>query len=133
MNYSRYNFRDNNKKLSSKPAFNISKGSMKIPKEKEKESDEEFRRTRDKLTFKEAKNIANKNMNNNIKNKNISLNNNNIKNDNIKQKNNNTKNNERMITDGDYIANLNFGDVGDDEQLMQEIIEQSLKDQKKKK
>ena len=38
-----------------------------------------------------------------------------------------------MITDGDYIANLNFGDVGDDEQLMQEIIEQSLKDQKNKK
>ena len=127
MNNSRYNFRDNNKKLSSKPAFNISKGSMKIPKEKEKESDEEFRRTRDKLTFKEAKNIANKNMNSNIKSKNININSNNIK-----QKENN-KNSDRMITDGDYIANFNFGDVGDDEQLMQEIIEQSLKDQKKKK
>ena len=100
---------------------------MKIPKEKEKESDEEFRRTRDKLTFKEAKNIANKNMNSNIKSKNININSNNIK-----QKENN-KNSDRMITDGDYIANFNFGDVGDDEQLMQEIIEQSLKDQKKKK
>ena len=108
---------------------------MKIQNEKGKESDEEFRRTRDKLTFKEAKNIANKNMNSNIKSKNININinSNNIKNDNTKQKDNNTKNNNRMITDGDYIANFNFGDVGDDEQLMQEIIEQSLKDQKMKK
>ena len=38
-----------------------------------------------------------------------------------------------MITEGDYIANFNFGDVGDDEQIILEIIEQSLKDKKKKK
>ena len=132
MSNSRYNFRDNNRKLSSKPVLNISKGAMKIPKEKEKETDEEFRRTRDKLTFKEAKNIANNNMNSNIKNKNINIKSNNIKNDNIK-KNNNIKNNNKIINDEDYIANYNFGDIGDDEQLMQAIIEQSLKEQKKKK
>ena len=128
MSNSRYNFRGNNKKLSSKPALNISKGSMKI--QKEKESEEEFRRTRDKLTFKEAKNLSNKNMNSNIKNKNI--NSTNIKKDNIKKNDNNTKKSNKIINDEDFIANFNFGDVGDDEQLMQEIIEQSLKDQKKK-
>ena len=127
MNNSRYNFRDNNKKLSSKPNFNISKGNMKKPKEKE--SDEEFRKTRDKLTFKEAKNITNKNMNNNIKNNNNYMNNNNkLKKDNIKKKNDN-----KIINDEDYLVNFNFGDVGEDEQLMQQIIEQSLKDQKRKK
>ena len=120
MNNSRYNNRDTNKKLSSKPNFNITKGSMKFSKDKEKENDEEFRRTRDKLTFKEAKNISNKNMNNK------NTNNNNF------NKNNNTKGN-RVINDEDYLANFNFGDVVDDEQLMQEAIEQSLKDQKKKK
>ena len=53
--------RDDKKKLSSKPNFNITKGSMKSSIEKEK--DEEFRKTRDKLTFGGAKNISNKNMN----------------------------------------------------------------------
>ena len=126
MNNSRYNFRDNNKKLSSKPNFNISKGNMKIPKEKQ--SDEEFRRTRDKLTFKEAKNITNKNMNNNNKSNNNYMNNNNkLKKDNIK------KNDNKIINDEDYLVNYNFGDVGEDEQIMQQIIEQSLKDQKRKK
>jgi hypothetical protein len=126
MNNSRYNFRDNNKKLSSKPNFNISKGNMKIPKEKQ--SDEEFRRTRDKLTFKEAKNITNKNMNNNIKSNNNYMNNNNKLN-----KNNMKKNDNKIINDEDYLVNYNFGDVGEDEQIMQQIIEQSLKDQKRKK
>ena len=110
---SRYTNRDNKKKLSSKPNFNITKGSMKVSKEKENE--EEFRKTRDKLTFKEAKNIANKNMNSNTK------------------INNNIKETKKIIDDEDYIANFNFGDVNEDEQLMQEIIEQSLKDQKSKK
>ena len=126
MNNSRYNFRDNNKKLSSKPNFNISKGNMKIPKEKQ--SDEEFRRTRDKLTFKEAKNITNKNMNNNNKSNNNYMNNNNKLN-----KNNMKKNDNKIINDEDYLVNYNFGDVGEDEQIMQQIIEQSLKDQKRKK
>jgi hypothetical protein len=126
MNNSRYNFRDNNKKLSSKPNFNISKGNMKIPKEKQ--SDEEFRRTRDKLTFKEAKNITNKNMNNNIKS-----NNNNMNNNNELNKNNMKKNDNKIINDEDYLVDYNFGDVGEDEQIMQQIIEQSLKDQKRKK
>ena len=112
-NNSRYTNRDNKKKLSSKPNFNITKGSMKATKEKANE--EEFRKTRDKLTFKEAKNITNKNMNSNIK------------------INNNIKESKKIIDDEDYIANFNFGDVNEDEQLMQEIIEQSLKDQKSKK
>ena len=107
---SRYTNRDNKKKLSSKPNFNITKGSMKVSKEKENE--EEFRKTRDKLTFKEAKNIANKNMNSNTK------------------INNNIKETKKIIDDEDYVANFNFGDVNEDEQLMQEIIEKSLKDQK---
>ena len=115
-NNTRYTNRDNKKKLSSKPGFNISKGNMKKPKEKEKESDEEFRRTRDKLTFKEAKNISSKNMNNSIKT-------NNIKNE----------NKNKIINDEDFIANYNFGEVNEEEQIMQAIIEQSLKDQNKKK
>ena len=41
-------------------------------------------------------------------------------------------NNKRLITDDDYMANFNFGEV-DDEQLLQQVIEQSLKDGKKKK
>ena len=110
---SRYTNRDNKKKLSSKPNFNITKGSMKVSKEKENE--EEFRKTRDKLTFKEAKNIANKNMNSNTK------------------INNNIKETKKIIDDEDYIANFNFGDVNEEDQLMQEIIEKSLKDQKNKK
>ena len=89
---------------------------MKKQKEKEKESDEEFRRTRDKLTFKEAKNISNKNLNNSIKT------------NNIKKENKN-----KIINDEDFIANYNFGQVNEEEQIMQAIIEQSLKDQNKKK
>ena len=139
MNNSRYNGRDNTKKISSKPNFNITKGSMKVSKEKV--NDEEFRKTRDKLTFKEAKNISGKNMNNsmnNNKNKNNNNKNNNNKNNNLNKINNNinnnlkNKNNEKhnkIINDEDYIANFNFGDViDDDEQLMQDIIAQSLKE-----
>ena len=129
MGNTRYNFRGNNRKISSKPVLNISKGSMKI--QKEKESEEEFRRTRDKLTFKEAKNLTNKSMNSNAKNKNVSSKN--LKKDVIKKNEHNTKKSNKIINDEDFIANLNFGEVDDDEQLMQEIIEQSLKDQKKKK
>ena len=39
--------------------------------------------------------------------------------------------NKRIINDEDFIANFNFGEV-DDEQLMQHVIEQSIKDQMKK-
>ena len=41
------------------------------------------------------------------------------------------KNNKGIINDEDFIANFNFGEV-DDDQLMQQVIEQSLKEQKKK-
>ena len=86
---------------------------MKVSKEKDNE--EEFRKTREKLTFKEAKNITNKNMNSNIK------------------INNNIKETKKIIDDEDYLANFNFGDVIEEEQLMQEIIEKSLKEQKNKR
>ena len=108
----RYANRDNKKKLSSKPNFNITKGSMKASMEKEK--DEEFRKTRDKLTFGGAKNISNKNMN-----------------DNKSKINNYVKEKEKkIINDEDYVANFYFGDVNEDEQMMQDAIAQSLKDQK---
>ena len=82
-----------------------------------KETDEEFRKTRDKLMFKEAKKINNINLNSNVK----------------KKENNEIKiENKKIINDDDYMANFNFGEV-DDEQLIQQVIEQSLKDQKKKK
>ena len=108
MNNSRYGFRDTKKKLSSKPDFNITKGSMKVSKEKE--NDEEFRKTRDKLTFKEAKNIKKNNMNSNIKI-------------------NNNKKENKIINDEDFVAGFYFGEVNDDEQLMQAVIEQSYKEQ----
>ena len=110
INNSRYNERSNNKKLSSKPAFNITKGSMRASKDT-KETDEEFRKTRDKLTFKEAKRINNINLNSNTKRSNF--------------------NQKKLINDDDYIANFNFGEV-DDDQLIQQVIEQSIKEQKKK-
>ena len=111
----RYGNRDNKKKLSSKPNFNITKGSMKSSTEKEK--DEEFRKTRDKLTFGGAKNISNKNMND----KNAK------KNNYVKEK----EKEKKIISDEDYIANFYFGDVNEDEQIMQNVIEQSLKEKKK--
>ena len=110
----RYGNRDNKKKLSSKPNFNITKGSMKSSIEKEK--DEEFRKTRDKLTFGGAKNISNKNMND----KNVK------KNNYVKEKE--KEKGKKMISDEDYIANFYFGDVNEDEQM---AIEQSLKEKKK--
>ena len=116
MNNTRYGNRDNKKKLSSKPNFNITKGSMKVSKEKE--NDEEFRKTRDKLTFKEAKNISNKNMNKNPKMNNY-----------IKEK----EKERKKINEEEFFANFNFGEVNEDDQLIQAIIEQSLKEQKKKK
>ena len=67
----------------------ITKGSMKFSKDKEKENDEEFRRTRDKFTFKEAKNISNKNLNN----KNTNINNFNKNNNNENDKKEENKNN----------------------------------------
>ena len=57
------------------------------------------------------------------------MNNKNTNNNNF-NKNNNTKGN-KVINDEDYLVNFNFGDVVDDDQLIQEAIEQSLKDQKK--
>ena len=80
----------------------------------EKEKDEEFRKTRDKLTFGGAKNISNKNMN-----------------DNKSKINNYVKEKEKkIINDEDYVANFYFGDVNEDEQMLQDAIAQSLKDQK---
>ena len=110
MNNSRYNERSNTKKLSSKPAFNITKGSMRASKDA-KETDEEFRKTRDKLKFKESKNINNINLNSNTKRS--------------------DGDEKKLMGDDDYFANFNFGEV-DDDQLIQQVIEQSIKGQKKK-
>ena len=102
----------------SKPSFatNLSKGNLNSNVGKDnKKSEEEFRKSREKFTFKEAKNIG-KIQNNNKETQKKVVNN----------------NNKRLITDDDYMANFNFGEV-DDEQLLQQVIEQSLKDGKKKK
>ena len=125
-NSSRYNELNNNNnnnnkkigKINTKPSFatNLSKGNLnlKSSRDSKKKSDEEFRKTRDKLNFKEAKKIEQLNLNKEIQN----LSKNNIK--------------KSIIDDDDYIANFNFGEV-DDDQLLQQVIEQSLKDQNHKK
>ena len=38
---------------------------------------------------------------------------------------------KKLMGDDDYFANFNFGEV-DDDQLIQQVIEQSIKGQKKK-
>ena len=125
-NSSRYNELNNNSnnnnknigKINAKPSFatNLSKGNLNLKSSRDgkKKSDEEFRRTRDKLNFKEAKKIEQLNLNKEVQN----LSKNNIK--------------KSIINDDDYIANFNFGEV-DDDQLIQQVIEQSLKDQNHKK
>ena len=125
-NSSRYNELNNNNnnnnknigKINAKPSFatNLSKGNLNLnsSRDSKKKSDEEFRRTRDKLNFKEAKKIEQMNLNKEVQN----LSKNNIK--------------KSIIDDDDYIANFNFGEV-DDDQLLQQVIEQSLKEQNHKK
>ena len=39
----------------------------------------------------------------------------------------------KKINEEEFFANFNFGEVNEDDQLIQAIIEQSLKEQKKKK
>ena len=121
-NNSRYNNNDlnNNKhkgKKSTKPSFatNLSKGNLNMNSSRSnfRKTDEEFRKTKEKLNFKEAKKIE-KNLNKNVE----------------KLPKKNIKNS--IINDEDYIANFNFGEV-DDDQLLQQVIEQSLKDQVNKK
>jgi len=116
-NNSRYNNNDLNKnkhkgKKSTKPSFatNLSKGNLNMNSSRSsfRKTDEEFRKTKEKLNFKEAKKIE-KNLNKKVE----QLPKKNIKNS--------------VINDEDYIANFNFGEV-DDDQLLQQVIEQSLKD-----
>ena len=109
---------NNNKKSgikASKPSFasSLSKGNLNNSKKiKDKKSDEEFRKSREKFQFKNAKNLEGS-LNKEVKNL-----------PNLNKKG--------IINDDDYMANFNFGEV-DDEQLMQQVIEQSLKDRVNKK
>ena len=113
-NNTRYN---NIKKSTNKPSFasNLSKGNLNTNSKhiKDKKSDEEFRKSREKFHFQNAKNLEKGNLNKEIKN------------------NQNTLQQKGIINDEDYIANFNFGEV-DDDQLMQQVIEQSLQEQAKK-
>ena len=119
---SRYNNNTNKNnnigKINSKPSFatNLSKGNLNAKSSRDgfKKSDEEFRKTKEKLNFKEGKEIQNVKLN---KTEVIPINS-------VKKKG--------IINDEDFIANFNFGEV-DDDQLLQQVIEQSLKDQNKKK
>lgn len=118
INFPNNNIRNIEKKNSFKPVFatNLSKGNLnkniKTSKD-QKTSDEEFRKSRDKFTFQNAKNLEKSQLNKQV---------NNLPNQNV---------NKRLITDEDFMANFNFGEV-DDDQLMQQVIEQSLKEQMKK-
>ena len=112
----RYPNKKTSAKKSSKPAFvnSLSKTSLNsnLKSSKDKTSDEEFRKSREKFTFQNAKNLENMHLNKKVEK--VQL-----------------KNNKGIINDEDFIANFNFGEV-DDDQLMQQVIEQSLKEQKKK-
>lgn len=116
-NTSRYgNFNKNtntNTKKSSKPAFatNMSKTSLNSRKSTDKKSEEEFRKTREKFTFQNAKDIEKGHLNQNA----IKMN-----------------NSKGFINSEDYIGNFNFGEIDDEQQLLQQVIEQSLKDNKNK-
>ena len=121
LNSSRYNLNNNNNKnigkINAKPSFatNLSKGNLNLKSSRDgnKKSDEEFRKTREKLNFPEAKKIEKLNLNKDVKNS------------------KNSYQQKGIINDEDYIANFNFGEV-DDDQLLQQVIEQSLKAQNKK-
>ena len=107
--YSNLNNNNNNAKRSSKPAFatNMSKTSLNSRKTTDKTSEEEFRKTREKFTFQSAKDIEKGHLNQNS----IKMN-----------------NSKGFINDGDYIGDFNFGEIDDEQQLLQQVIEQSLKD-----
>ena len=103
------NTRINERKNSNKPSFalNLSKGNLNSKKIQDKKSDEEFRKSREKFHFQDAKNLEKGHLNKEI---------------------NNLPNNKKgVINDEDFLVNFNFGDV-DDDQLLQKVIEQSLKD-----
>ena len=115
-NTSRYgNFNNNNKntKRSSKPAFatNMSKTSLNSRKTTDKTSDEEFRKTREKFTFQNAKNIEKYHLNQNA----IKMN-----------------NSKGFLNNDNFVGDFNFGEIDDEQQLLQQVIEQSLKDSKNK-
>ena len=109
---------NNNKKSTiktSKPNFatSLSKGNLNNSKKiNDKKSDEEFRKSREKFHFQNAKNLEGS-LNKEVKNL-------------------TTLNKKGIINDDDYMANFNFGEV-DDEQLLQQVIEQSIKDRINKK
>ena len=116
-NTSRYgNFNNNNNKntkRSSKPAFatNMSKTSLNSRKTTDKTSDEEFRKTREKFTFQNAKNIEKYHLNQNA----IKMN-----------------NSKGFLNNDNFVGDFNFGEIDDEQQLLQQVIEQSLKDSKNK-
>ena len=113
--YGNFNNNNNNKntKRSSKPAFatNMSKTSLNSRKSTDKTSDEEFRKTREKFTFQNAKNIEKVHLNQNA----IKIN-----------------NSKGFLDNDDYVGNFNFGDIDDEQQLLQQVIEQSIKDRNNK-
>ena len=116
-NINNTNIRNNDKKNSSKQVFenNPNKGNLnkniKTSKEKKK-TEEQFPKSKEKFNSQNTKNIV-KSLNKES------------------QKMPLPNINKRIINDEDFIANFNFGEV-DDEQLMQHVIEQSIKDQMKK-
>ena len=116
-NNSKYNHNDKKKSNNnSKPSFttNLSKGNLNKNSKinKDKKNDEEFRKSREKFHFKDSINLKKGNLNKEVKNVQKPI-------------------NKGIINDEDYIANFNFGEV-DDDQIMQQIIEQSIIDQKMK-
>ena len=114
---SRYgNFNNNNNKntkRSSKPAFatNMSKTSLNSRKTTDKTSDEEFRKTREKFTFQNAKNIEKGHLNQNA----IKMN-----------------NSKGFLNNDNFVGDFNFGEIDDEQQLLQQVIEQSLRDRNNK-
>jgi translation initiation factor IF-2 len=113
--YGNFNNNNNNKntKRSSKPAFatNMSKTSLNSRKTTDKTSDEEFRKTREKFTFQNAKNIEKYHLNQNA----IKMN-----------------NSKGFLNNDNFVGDFNFGEIDDEQQLLQQVIEQSLKDSKNK-
>ena len=111
----RYPDNKTNVKKSNKPAFasNLSKTSLNsnLKSSRDKTSDEEFRKSREKFTFQNAKNLE-KHLNKEVKNVQV-----------LNKK-------KGVINEDDYIENFNFGDVED--QLMQRVLEESLKQTQKK-
>ena len=109
LRYGNSNNNTKNTKKSTKPAFatNMSKTSLNSRRSTDKTSEEEFRKTREKFTFQNAKNIEKGHLNQNA----IKI---------ISSK--------AFTNSEDYVGDFNFGEIDDEQQLLQQVIEQSLKD-----